>query len=331
MANEIWTFAEQRRGGLRGISLEAVHAARQLADRKGAKVVAVLLGQGVAGEAERLGAYGADEVRLVESEVLETYSSEGYAATLAELIAQGAPEIVILGGSAMGRDLAPRTAAKLKAGLIADCIEISLNDAGRLEAVRPAYAGKTRLRVHCPNAAVQMATIRPNVFGTGEPQAGRTAQITRASSSLSRASLRAVVTELATDVGGKVDLTEASIIVSGGRGIKGPENFTLLEELAGVLGAAVGASRAVVDAGWREHAAQVGQTGKTVSPNLYIACGISGAIQHLAGMSSSKCIVAINKDPDAPIFKVADYGIAGDLFEIVPLLKEEFRALLAEK
>lgn len=329
MPNEIWAFAEQRNGSLRGISLEAVHTARLLADKSGARVVAVLIGDGIEAEAQKLGAYGADEVRVVESGALATYSSEGYAQTFAELIQQAQPETIIVGGSAMGRDLAPRVAAKVQAGLMADCVELSINDAGKLEAVRPAYAGKAQIHLHCPDAAIQMVTIRPNVMGSGEAQDGRSVEVSKASSSVTIEALRATVTEVATDVSGKVDLTEASIIVSGGRGIKGPEHFNILEELAEVLGAAVGASRAVVDAGWREHAAQVGQTGKTVSPNLYIACGISGAIQHLAGMSSSKCIVAINKDADAPIFKIVDYGIVGDLFEVVPLLTNEFKALLA--
>jgi electron transfer flavoprotein alpha subunit len=252
---------------------------------------------------------------------------DGHADVLADIVRRTDPAVVLMSASFRGRDLAPRLAAKLGAGLVSDVTGVEVVEDGRLRITRPIYAGKAIARV-VEKSRPQMATVRPNVFPVPPPDPSRTAQVEEVEAEVG--DIRAIVREVVQTATGRVELTEADIIVSGGRGMGGPENYALIRELADVLGAAVGASRAAVDAGWRPHSDQVGQTGKTVSPTLYIACGISGAIQHLAGMKSSRYIVAINKDPEAPIFKVADYGIVADLFTAVPLLTEEFRKLLAE-
>jgi electron transfer flavoprotein alpha subunit len=322
----IVTFAEQREGRLRRPSLEAVSEARRLADQSGARVEAVLVGSGVQGLAPELGGYGADVVHVFDQPELGAYATEPFARALAQVVQETAASAVLVPFTAMGKDFAPRAAARLGAGLVSDVVGLNLKD-GRLEARRPMYAGKAYATVRWEGEP-QMATLRPNVFALGTPDPGRPAEVKPRTVDAS-ARARVVATEAAAS--GKVELTEAQIIVSGGRGLKGPENFHLVESLAGAFGAAVGASRAVVDAGWVDHQYQVGQTGKTVSPTLYVACGISGAIQHLAGMSSSKVIVAINKDPEAPIFKVADYGIVGDVFELLPKLTEAARAYLSAK
>jgi len=318
----IVTFAEAREGALRRASLEAVSEARRLADAMGASVQSVVIGSGVGALAGELGAYGADRVHVFEHADLAAYATETWARALGQVITQETPAVVLVPFTAMGRDLAPRVAARVGAGLVSDCVRLEVKD-GRLQARRPLYAGKAFATVRWQGDP-QMATLRPNVFPLGRKDAARKPENVAGAVD---AAARARVVSVAASAAGKVELTEAQIIVSGGRGLKGPENFHLVEELAGALGAAVGASRAVVDAGWVDHQYQVGQTGKTVSPTLYVAAGISGAIQHLAGMSSSKVIVAINKDPDAPIFKVADYGIVGDVFEILPRLTAAARAV----
>jgi electron transfer flavoprotein alpha subunit len=317
----ILAFAEQRDGKLRRPSLEAVSEARRLADALGGPVTAVLVGSGVEGLAGELAAYGADAVRVFDQPELALYATEAYARAVADAVKEVQPAAVLVPFTAMGKDLAPRVAARLDAGLVSDCVALAVKD-GRLEARRPQYAGKAFATVRW-RGGLQMASLRPNVFALGAREEGRQAQVTKGAVD---AAARARVTKVEATAAGKVELTEAQVIVSGGRGLKGPENFHLIEGLAGAFGAAVGASRAVVDAGWVDHQYQVGQTGKTVSPTLYIACGISGAIQHLAGMSSSKVIVAVNKDADAPIFKVANYGLVGDVFEIVPRLTEAAKA-----
>jgi electron transfer flavoprotein alpha subunit len=313
----ILTFAEQRDGKLRRASLEAVSEARRLAGALGGSVTAVLVGSGVEGLAAELGAYGADAVHVFDQPELALYATEPYARALAQAVKETQPAAVLVPFTAMGKDLAPRVAAQLGAGLISDCVALTPKD-GRLEARRPMYAGKAFATVRWRDG-LQMASLRPNVFALGARDDARQPEVKKGTAD---AAARARVIKVEASAGGKVELTEAQTIVSGGRGLKGPENFHLVESLAAAFGAAVGASRAVVDAGWVDHQYQVGQTGKTVSPTLYIACGISGAIQHLAGMSSSKVIVAINKDADAPIFKVANYGVVGDLFEILPKLTE---------
>ena len=318
----IVTFAEHRDGKLRRPSLEAVSEAKRLSASLGGPVTAVVVGPGAEGLAAELASYGADKVHVFDDPALGAYATEPYARALAQAATEAKPAAVLVPCTAMGKDLAPRAAARLGAGLASDCVSFTVAD-GRLEARRPMFAGKVYATVRWEGAP-QMATLRPNVFPLEKPDASRKAQAVKGQVDTSS---RAKVTAVHAAAAGKVELTEAQIIVSGGRGLKGPENFHLIQGLADALGAAVGASRAVVDAGWVDHQYQVGQTGKTVSPTLYVACGISGAIQHLAGMSSSKVIVAINKDPDAPIFKVADYGIVGDAFEVVPALTDAIRNL----
>jgi electron transfer flavoprotein alpha subunit len=321
MATTILTFAELRDGKPRRASLEVVSEARRLAGALGASVAAVVVGPGSEAAAGELASYGTDVVRVFDDPALATYATEAYARALAQAIGDTKPSVVLVPFTAMGKDFAPRVAAKVGAGLASDCAALEAKG-GRLVARRPVYAGKAYATVEWAGEP-QMATLRPNVFPLGKPDPSRRAEVVKATVD---ASARARVTGVQAMAQGKVQLTEAQVIVSGGRGLKGPEHFHLVERLAEALGAAVGASRAVVDAGWVDHQMQVGQTGKTVSPSLYVACGISGAIQHLAGMSSSKTIVAINKDPDAPIFKVADYGILGDVFEVLPKLTEAAKA-----
>lgn len=318
----ILTFAEQREGRLRRPALEALSEARRLADAGlGGPVQAVVIGSGVAALAEELFAHGADRVHVFDHADVAAYASESYARTVAGVVTAEKPAAVLVPFSAMGRDLAPRVAARLGAGLVSDCVALKVVDGG-LEARRPMYAGKAFATVRWEGEP-RLATLRPNVFPVGTPDRAKKGEVVTGTP---EPNARARVTKVEATAAGKLELTEAQVIVSGGRGLKGPEHFHLVEDLAGALGAAVGASRAVVDAGWVDHHFQVGQTGKTVSPTLYVACGISGAIQHLAGMSSSKVIVAINKDADAPIFKVADYGLVGDVFEILPKLTAAARA-----
>lgn len=330
MGKTVLIFAEQKDGGLRRASLEVASLGRELAAGLGGTLEAVILGEKVSEEVIGvLGQYGVCRIHVLEHLLLAHYTARAYTMALTPVVKEVDPEIFLLAGTTLGRDLAPRVATRLRTGLAADCVHAALGEDGVLALRRPVYAGKAYAEVRIPESRPQMATIRPNVMPLGTPDPDSKTEIHRVSCELDEAVIRTRVKEVVKTSSGLVELGEAKIIVSGGRGMKGPENFPLLEELAKPLGAAVGASRAAVDAGWREHKWQVGQTGKTVSPDLYIACGISGAIQHLAGMSSSKCIVAVNKDPEAPIFKVADYGIVGDLFEVVPLLHEEFRKLLS--
>jgi electron transfer flavoprotein alpha subunit len=318
----ILVFVEQRGGEIRAASLQAVSEARRQASNANWSVAAVIPGEGIADVAGSLGAYGAQKVYVADDPNLKLYSAEGYAETVAKAAELAEPTAVFFAGTAMGRDLAPRVAARMGVGAIADAVDLSL-DGETVVAKRPVYSGKAYASVDSAGKRPQVISLRPNVFAA-EEVAGEAELMTLDGLSLS---IRAVVKELLDTGAGELDVAEADIIVSGGRGIKGPENFALIRELADALGAAVGASRAVVDAGWIEHKHQVGQTGKVVSPSLYVACGISGAIQHLAGMSSSKVIVAINKDPDAPIFKVADYGVVGDLFQVIPPMVEAIKGL----
>jgi electron transfer flavoprotein alpha subunit len=316
----ILVFCELKDGKLRKPSMEALSEARRLADAAGKTVGAVFVGNGLAG-AEEAAAYGADTVLKAEGPALAAYSSDAYAAVLADAVKARQATVLLAAATSTGKDVAPRVAARLGAGLAADVTGLAMKD-GKLQAIRPVYAGKALATVDF-DSAVQVATTRPNVFAIAQsPKAGTVEALPAA------ADFKAVVKEILAKAGGTVDLTEADLIVSGGRGMKEGANFKLLEELADALGGVVGASRAAVDAGWGiPHSMQVGQTGKVVNPTLYIACGISGAIQHVAGMSGSKVIVAINKDPEAPIFKLATYGIVGDLFEVVPELTKAAKAL----
>ncbi|MCP4681389.1 MAG: electron transfer flavoprotein subunit alpha/FixB family protein [Desulfobacterales bacterium] len=324
MPQGVWTIAEQRDGEIRKITYELVSEGRRLADALGQELTVVLLGSNIKDKAEELGHYGADKVLVADDPRLETYTTDAYVSVISQAAKAGDPAILILGASVQGKDLSARLSANLDVGMAQDCTVFSVEE-GNLVATRPIYAGKAYARVSFENSWPQMATARPNVMSINEADTSRSAEITDASFSLDDAALKTKVVDIVKEEGGKVDLTEADKIVSGGRGMKEPENFKILEDLADLIGASVGASRSAVDAGWRPHTDQVGQTGKVVSPNLYIACGISGAIQHLAGMSTSKVIVAINKDEDAPIFQKADYGVVADLFDVVPALTEEVK------
>lgn len=327
MAENILVFAEQRNGKLRKPAYESVSVGRRLADELGGKLTAVILGFQIEGAAKEMGKYGVDRVIVADDQNLSLYNSGAYRDVLTEIVKKEEPSIVILPSTSLGRDLAPRIAARTGSSMAGECTELSLED-GRLLVRRPVYAGKSYIQVKI-SSDPQIVTLRPNVFPAVELDSPSRPQIERFKLDEYALDLRAVVKDVVERVGERIELTEADIIVSGGRGMGNGENFKILEELASVLEAAVGASRAAVDAGWRPHSDQVGQTGKVVTPSLYIACGISGAIQHLAGMSSSKVIVAVNKDPDAPIFKVADYGIVGDLFKVVPRLTEEIKKIKA--
>ncbi|MGH7740992.1 MAG: electron transfer flavoprotein subunit alpha/FixB family protein [Candidatus Eiseniibacteriota bacterium] len=320
----ILVFIEQREAKVRPVSREALGEATRLAGALGGPVVGVCA---AASEPDltALGEAGAERVLLATHARFSSYDGEGMAAAVEAAVRAVEPRAVLFAGSSMGKDLAPRVAARLGLGLASDCTHLE-TAGGELIATRPVFAGKAIQKVRFPRAPA-LLTLRPKIFAA-VTKPGARAVVEPLSIQLS-AEARERVVRVAAAAGGKVDLTESEIIVSGGRGLKGPEHFALIEELARSLGATVGASRAVVDAGWRPHHDQVGQTGKTVSPKLYVAVGISGAIQHLAGMSSSRCIVAINKDPEAPIFKVADYGVVGDLFEIVPALTAEVEKLNA--
>lgn len=321
MAQGILVFIEQRNGIIRKASLEALsEAARQAG---GQPVSAVVVGHNVKDLASEIGKYKAGKVYVVDGDAFSSYSTEGYTAAITEAVKKADPQYVFAAHTSMAKDLIPRVAARVDAPCVSDAMELK-NEGGKLIPVRPMYSGKC-YGAYEFNSPLAFITLRANVFALAEPDASHQAAVEDLS--VSPSNVRAKVAEIHAAAGQKIELSEASIIVSGGRGIKGPESWPMIQGLCDVLGAAMGASRAVVDAGWIDHQHQVGQTGKTVSPQLYIACGISGAIQHLAGMSSSKVIVAINKDPEAPIFKHATYGIVGDVFEIVPKLTEEVRKL----
>ena len=327
MAQGVWTIAEQRDGAIRKITYEIVSEGRRLADALGQELTVVLLGSNIKDKAAELGQYGADKVLVCDDPKLDPYTTDAYVSVISGLVQEGDPAILLLGASVEGKDLSGRLAARLDVAMAQDCTAFAVED-GNLVATRPIYAGKAYAKVTYQNSFPQMGTARPNVMSVVEPDASRSADIVDADFSLDDGALKTKVVDVVKDESGKIDLTEADKIVSGGRGMKGPENYNILEELADLIGASVGASRSAVDAGWRPHSDQVGQTGKVVSPNLYVACGISGAIQHLAGMSTSKVIVAINKDEDAPIFQKADYGVVGDLFDVVPALTEEVKKYL---
>ncbi|MFH1624764.1 MAG: electron transfer flavoprotein subunit alpha/FixB family protein [Pseudomonadota bacterium] len=330
MASSVWVFAEVKDGKIKKVAYEMLTEGKKIAQQLGGDISAVLLGHNVGSLAEILGHYGADKVYLAEHEILKDYTTDAYSKVMADLIRANEPSVVLYGATVLGRDLAPRVAARLETGLAADCVGIGLDAQGKFTANRPVFAGKAYTDLSFSESKPSMASIRPNVLPTGLPDQSRKAEVIKVDVNVNPDDIRTTIKEFVKMAGERPDLTEAEVIVSGGRGMKGPENFQLLEELADVLGATVGASRSAVDAGWRPQSDQVGQTGKVVSPNLYVACGISGAIQHLAGMSTSKYIVAINKDPEAPIFQKADYGIVDDLFKVLPVLTEEIKKLKAE-
>lgn len=320
----VMVFCEQREGSLKKVSFEALLAGFKIAEKSQDELAATVLGKDISPLAQEIVKFGVNKIFTVDDPTLEFYTSDGYGWALENLIKEHKPHFVVLSATAMGKDLAATLASRLETALLPDCTAIDFDETGAVIATRPIYAGKALATVKAPGANPLIISLRPRAVGTqGELNKG--GQIIAAQ--LTPTELRMKVAEVVKTVTKTVELTEADIVVSGGRGMRGPENYALLEELAGVIGAAVGASRAAVDAGWRDHQFQVGQTGKVVAPSLYIACGISGAIQHLVGMINSKCIVAINKDPEANIFKVADYGIVGDLFQVVPILIEEFKKI----
>jgi len=345
----VWFWVEQFRGQAGSISWEMAGKGRELADELGTTLTACVLGQGVEHVAQEAICYGADRVFLVDDPTLSVYRTDPYAAVLVSLVQKYQPEVFILGASTRGRDLAGSVATKLRTGLTADCTELTIDPETRLlRQTRPAFGGNIMATILCPHHRPQMATVRHRVFempqmdapplsppkpalsrveGLGGRKGG---QIVREGAVMGEDEIASKVVDFVTQEG-MVNLADAKIIVAGGRGVGGPEGFAPLRELVEVLGGAVGASRATVDAGWIPYAHQVGQTGRTVRPDLYIACGISGAIQHLAGMKTARCIVAINTDPEAPIFQVAHYGIVGDLFQVVPALVEQFRRRLQKE
>lgn len=327
MASGVMVFAEQREGKFRKVAFELLNIGKQLADKLGGPLSAVVVGKGVEGIAKDLGKFGAQKVYLVDGDLFELYSTEGYAEAVAQAVKQASPAVLLTGASAMGKDLTPRVAAKLSTGMATDCTALDVEN-GKLVITRPIYSGKCYIKLEIVSDP-KVVSVRPNTY----PVAGETggsAELVKVDPGITADKIRAKVKEVVKTAAGKIELTEADRIVSGGRGMKSAENFKILFELADVIKAAVGASRAAVDSGYATQDMQVGQTGKVVNPNLYIACGISGAIQHLAGMRTSKVIVAINKDPEAPIFQKADYGIVDDLFKAVPIMTEEFKKLLSE-
>jgi electron transfer flavoprotein alpha subunit len=326
----IWVYAEHKDDKVKKVTFEILSEAKKMAEKKGEPLCAVLIGSGVEAMASTVGSYGAQKVYCVEADDLGTYTTGGFAKALCDLVQQEKPSILLFGASINGKDLSARVAGRLGVGLATDCTGMGLDDAGKLQVHRPMFAGKVYADVAFSDVTPQMASIRPNVLTAAEPDASSKPEVTKITAAVKSEDIMVKVAEVIKTGGEKPDVTEAEIIVSGGRGMKGPENFKILEELADLLGGVVGASRSAVDAGRRPQSDQVGQSGKVVAPNLYIAAGISGAIQHLAGMGTSKVIVAINKDPEAPIFKKADYGVVDDLFKVVPALTAECKKLKAE-
>ena len=327
----VWVFIENAHGEAKNVGLELLNQGRVLAEANGEKLIGIVIGKDVGAAANSAIHYGADEVFLVEGEEYKDYNTDGYTNVLVKLVEKYKPSVILIGASNNGRDLGPRLAGRLATGLTADCTGLGINEeTGDVAWTRPAFGGNLMATILCSNTRPQIGTVRPGVFKKAQPDTARSARIIREEIRTPAELIRTKVIGFISSMGEQaVNLEEAEIIVSGGRGMGKPENFALLKEFAELLGGSVGASRAAVDAGWMPPLQQVGQTGKTVGPKIYFACGISGAIQHLAGMSSSDIIVAINKDPDAPIFDVADYGVVGDLFEVIPVLIEEIRKLKA--
>jgi electron transfer flavoprotein alpha subunit len=314
----VWVFAEHRDGKLIKVTTELLTMGRELANKLNQKLSCVLIGEDVSRFVQELFEYGAHQIYIVEHTLLKNYSDDGYTEVMVELIHRYQPEIILIGATITGRSLAPKVAARIRTGLTADCTDLDIDANGNLLQTRPAFGGNIMATILCPDTRPQMATVRPNVIKRCKVDNPYKGTIIKPDIDISLLNIRTEVLDIVKEVKEQVNLEEAEIIVAGGRGLQKAENFKLIKELAEVLGATVGASRAAVDAGWIPHYHQVGQTGKTVCPKLYIACGISGAIQHLVGMQSSECIIAINKDPNAPIFDVATYGIVGDLFEVIP-------------
>lgn len=316
----VWVFAEQREGKLQKVSLELLGEGRRQADKLGVKLTALLLGSNIEGLADTLAKHGADEVLVVDDKNLEHYTTDAYTKVICDLANERKPGILFVGATFIGRDLGPRIAARLNTGLTADCTSIDVNvEDGGLLATRPAFGGNLMATIACPNHRPQMATVRPGVFAKVDSD-GANCKIEKVNVNLTADDVRTKVIETIKTAKDVIDISEAKVIVAGGRGVGSKENFAMLQELADVLGGAVAGSRAAVEKGWIDNAYQVGQTGKTVKPSIYIACGISGAIQHVAGMQDSDMIIAVNKDETAPIMKVADFAIVGDLKKVLPEL-----------
>ena len=331
-ARNVWVFIEVVRGKIKGVSLELLGQGRKMADDLGEKLVAIIPGNEIEDFAKMAIHYGADEAIVVDQKELKDYSTDGYTKAMCTLIKKYNPAVLLIGATNNGRDLGPRVSSRMQTGLTADCTELGVDSETRLvKWTRPAFCGNLMATILCPDHRPQIGTVRPGVFKKPEEDTGRKGEIIHETVEFGPDEIRTRIVEVITEAGGAdVNLEEAEIIVSGGRGVGGPEGFEVLKELADEIGAQIGASRAAVDSGWISSLHQVGQTGKSVGPKIYIACGISGAIQHVAGMSSSDVIIAINKDPDAPIFNIADYGIVGDLFEIIPELTKRIRSSKAE-
>ncbi len=328
MSKNLWVLIETDEGKAKNVGYELLNPGRTMADKLGEELVAVVIGQNVKEAAQDAIAYGADKAILVEGEEYKNYNTDAATYAMCELIHKYEPSIVLYGATNNGRDLGPRVACSLKTGLTADCTGLDIDDETKLlMSTRPTFGGNLMATIACPDHRPQMSTVRPGVFKKAAKDETRTGEILVEDLHISPEEIRVHLVERIKEVAEAVNLEEAEVIVSGGRGVKGPEGFELIRQLADVLGGTVGASRAAVDADWIPHAHQVGQTGKTVAPKLYIACGISGAIQHLAGMSGSDTVIAINRDPEAPIFGVADYGIVGDLFQVIPALIDEIKAV----
>ena len=319
----VFVFVEQAENKINGVAYELIGEGKSLAETLKTEVTAVLLGANLAGLEKKLASYGANKVIMIDDPALETYMTEPYAKALTEVVTTYKPEIVLFGATAIGRDLAPRLSARVHTGLTADCTSLAIQEeTNNLMMTRPAFGGNIMATILCPEHRPQMATVRPGVMKRITPIEGATCEVEELKVSGLAESKNVEILDIIMKISEKMDIMEANVLVSGGRGMGGPENYNILEDLADALGGTISASRASVDAGWQPKDRQVGQTGKTVRPNLYIACGISGAIQHLAGMEESEIIVAINKDASAPIFDVADFGIVGDVHKVIPLFTE---------
>lgn len=330
LTKDLWVFIEtEPNGSAKNVGLELLAAGRGLADKQGGALIGVVIGSGADAAVKSATAYGADKIIVVDGKEYEHYTTDAYATAMYELVTKYGPTSILIGATNNGRDLGPRLSCRLKTGLTADCTSLAIDEeSGNVAWTRPAFGGNLMATILCPDTRPQIGTVRPGVFKKCAPDEARTAEVIQENIHVAPEKIRTELLEVIKEAAGEiVDLEGAEIIVSGGRGVGGPEGFKPIQELAEVLGATVGASRAAVDSGWIGHSHQVGQTGRTVGPKIYIACGISGAIQHVAGMSSSKCIIAINKDETAPIFNVADYGVVGDIFEILPILTAEIKKL----
>jgi len=329
---DLWVFIETNEdGSAKNVGLELLTTGRGLADKQGGKLVGIVIGSSIDSAVKSATAYGSDVVIAVDGSEYKHYTTDAYAKAIYTLVEKYGPTSILIGATNTGRDLGPRLSCRLRTGLTADCTQLAIDEeSGNVAWTRPAFGGNLMATILCPDHRPQIGTVRPGVFKKGTPDEARTAEVIKEDIHVAPEEIRTELLEVIKEAAGEiVDLEGAEIIVSGGRGVGGPEGFKPIRELAEALGATVGASRAAVDAGWIAHSHQVGQTRKTVGPKIYIACGISGAIQHIAGMSSSKTIIAINKDETAPIFNVADYAVVGDLFEILPILTAEIKKLKA--